>query len=167
MLAWRHDIAPSPPAPRPASLPAHALFGATTCHDGHSIHRPLAPPHAAQCPKKSQLLHIYRMMDEAGRLPDAAVVRSGVLRSLLTRKKGKSNSGVLVVTVLTSPYPEVGGKTQRFSCKWNCYYCPNEPGESDTERASVWGLISLPFPTGTSAVLAVARREGGTEGRTD
>jgi hypothetical protein len=37
--------------------------------------------------------------------------------------------------VLTSPYPsftdpESGKKkTQRFSCKWNCYYCPNEPGQ--------------------------------------
>ena len=24
---------------------------------------------------------------------------------------------------------QVGEKVQRFSCKWNCYYCPNEPGQ--------------------------------------
>lgn len=36
---------------------------------------------------------------------------------------------MLVITVLTSPYPKVGEKTQRFSCEWNCYYCPNEPGQ--------------------------------------
>lgn len=52
-------------------------------------------------------------------------------------KHVRSLSGVLIVTVLTSPYPEydvpgAGGrpakrKVQRFSCKHNCYYCPNEP----------------------------------------
>ena len=51
----------------------------------------------------------------------------------LVKKAGKSQSGVLVVTVLTSPQPtfdhEGQRKTQRFSCQWNCYYCPNEPGQ--------------------------------------
>lgn len=42
------------------------------------------------------------------------------------------------MTVLTSPYPTYDApgkngkpgkrKVQRFSCKHNCYYCPNEPG---------------------------------------
>ena len=55
-------------------------------------------------------------------------------------KHVRSLSGVLIVTVLTSPYPEydapgVGGKpgkrkVQRFSCKHNCYYCPNEPAHA-------------------------------------
>ena len=36
---------------------------------------------------------------------------------------------MLVVTVLTSPTPKFGGKKQRFSCEWNCYYCPNEPNQ--------------------------------------
>ncbi len=31
--------------------------------------------------------------------------------------------------MLTSPYPEVDGKAQKFSCAWNCYYCPAEPGQ--------------------------------------
>ena len=26
-------------------------------------------------------------------------------------------------------YPEVDGKKQRFSCEWDCHYCPNEPGQ--------------------------------------
>jgi histone acetyltransferase (RNA polymerase elongator complex component) len=34
-----------------------------------------------------------------------------------------------VITVLTSPYPEVDGVAQKFSCAWNCYYCPAEPGQ--------------------------------------
>jgi len=31
--------------------------------------------------------------------------------------------------VLTSPYPEVNGVAQPFSCAWNCHYCPSEPGQ--------------------------------------
>ena len=54
------------------------------------------------------------------------------LRNLITKKKCKSNSGVLVITVLTSAHPEyIDGsgevKTARFSCKHDCAYCPNEP----------------------------------------
>jgi ELP3 family radical SAM enzyme/protein acetyltransferase len=60
------------------------------------------------------------------------------LRNLITKKKCKSDSGVLVITVLTSAYPEYideddgakqvsGAKLSRFSCKHDCAYCPNEP----------------------------------------
>ena len=51
------------------------------------------------------------------------------LAGLLVKKSSKSQSGVLVITVLTSPYPKVGEKVQRFSCAWNCHYCPSEPGQ--------------------------------------
>jgi len=54
------------------------------------------------------------------------------LRNLITKKKCKSNSGVLVITVLTSAHPQYIDedgkvKTARFSCKHDCAYCPNEP----------------------------------------
>ena len=54
------------------------------------------------------------------------------LRNLITKKKCKSNSGVLVITVLTSAHPEYIDedgivKNARFSCKHDCAYCPNEP----------------------------------------
>ncbi len=79
-------------------------------------------------PKKSNLLLAYAALEREGEIP--APPRSPAFRQWLTRKVGKSNSGVLVITVLTSPYPQVeGGKPQRFSCEWNCYYCPNEPGQ--------------------------------------
>jgi hypothetical protein len=48
-------------------------------------------------------------------------------------KAHKSTSGILSVTVFTSPRPEYTDpatgkkKTQKFTCKWNCYYCPNHP----------------------------------------
>jgi ELP3 family radical SAM enzyme/protein acetyltransferase len=51
--------------------------------------------------------------------------RHEFLESYLVTKAPRSQSGVLVVTVFTSANPD----GQKFSCKWNCYYCPNEPGQ--------------------------------------
>lgn len=55
------------------------------------------------------------------------------LKNIITKKKCKSNSGVLVITVLTSAHPEYideNGevKKAKFSCKHDCAYCPNEIG---------------------------------------
>lgn len=47
--------------------------------------------------------------------------RSRALESLMRRKAVRTNSGVLVITVLTAP--------GRFSCPQDCHYCPNEPGQ--------------------------------------
>ena len=46
----------------------------------------------------------------------------------------RSQSGVIVITVFTAPFPEYidskgNHKKQRFSCKYDCYYCPAEPGQ--------------------------------------
>jgi hypothetical protein len=58
------------------------------------------------------------------------VAEDPMLQRLLVKKAAKSLSGVLVVTVLTSPYPmDEQGKPQKFSCEWDCFYCPNEPGQ--------------------------------------
>lgn len=56
------------------------------------------------------------------------------IRNALKIKSCKSHSGIISVTVFTSPYPEYiddDGNIvkQSFSCKWNCSYCPNEPGQ--------------------------------------
>jgi len=81
------------------------------------------------CIKKSQLLHVFNTMLANKELE---LDEPQKFRNVLIKKASKSQSGVLVVTVLTSPYPKFTDekgkvKTQRFSCKWNCYYCPNEP----------------------------------------
>lgn len=52
----------------------------------------------------------------------------------LIKKACRSQFGILNVCVFTSPYPEYIDKDgnkhiQMFSCKHNCYYCPNEPGQ--------------------------------------
>lgn len=42
-------------------------------------------------------------------------------KTLLSKKAVRSQSGVIVITILTSP--------GAFSCKHDCHYCPNEPGQ--------------------------------------
>ena len=44
------------------------------------------------------------------------------LKVLLQKKPSRNISGITSITVLTSPHPN----GQSFSCKHNCYYCPDE-----------------------------------------
>eukprot|EP01083_Nonionella_stella_P299502 1017528_1 len=80
------------------------------------------------CPRKAQLKVMYEHL-----LLQNEIEPNASLQHYLIRKGVRSLSGVLVVTVFTSPYPQYTDpktnklKTQRFSCKHNCYYCPNEP----------------------------------------
>ena len=81
--------------------------------------------------KNSYFLKIGRTLCERGMLSPAHL---NTLEERLRVHRGKSHSGVLVITIFTSPHPtftnEVGETvTQKFSCKWNCYYCPNQPGQ--------------------------------------
>jgi ELP3 family radical SAM enzyme/protein acetyltransferase len=71
-------------------------------------------------PRHSDIIKALTMLDS---------VDTSQLKYVLTSTKPRSSSGVLVITLVTSPYPEVNGKKQSFSCQWNCYYCPNEPGQ--------------------------------------
>jgi ELP3 family radical SAM enzyme/protein acetyltransferase len=53
------------------------------------------------------------------------------LKTILIKKRNKSTSGVVVITVLTSAHPEYIDKNgdlqkAKFSCAWDCHYCPNE-----------------------------------------
>ena len=51
------------------------------------------------------------------------------LKILLQKKPSRSLSGIASITVLTSPHPH----GQTFSCKHNCYYCPNEPAHEGND----------------------------------
>ena len=80
-------------------------------------------------PRMFQLFYIYRELRREHNLGENLS-----LEEHLTTKKVRRLSGVMVITVLSSPYPTYklpNGKVkkQRFSCKHNCYYCPNEPGQ--------------------------------------
>ena len=56
------------------------------------------------------------------------------IRTILSIKKGKSHSGIISITIFTSAHPEYVDSdgnivVQSFSCKYNCHFCPNEPGQ--------------------------------------
>eukprot|EP00760_Papus_ankaliazontas_P004721 PhM_4_TR12042/c0_g1_i1/m.52728 len=68
-------------------------------------------------PRKSQLLTAYRELLEEGALPHGPCP---CLEDLLLKKRTKSHSGVLVISVIMGP--------GRFSCPKDCHYCPNQPG---------------------------------------
>src|SRR5210317_1819532 len=69
---------------------------------------------------KPDLINIYNQLN----------LNDENLKNLIIKKRQKSTSGVIVITVLTSGNPsyEEDGKiiTKTFSCKHNCAYCPNE-----------------------------------------
>lgn len=54
-----------------------------------------------------------------------AMKRNTALENALITSRCRGVSGVSVITIFLSPYPN----GQQFTCKWNCSYCPNEPGQ--------------------------------------
>jgi len=78
------------------------------------------------CPRKAQIIHYYRKLVENGE-----VVYNSQLENLMIKKSIRGSSGIVSITVVTSPNPswdeEGERKTQKFSCGKDCGYCPNEP----------------------------------------
>jgi ELP3 family radical SAM enzyme/protein acetyltransferase len=79
--------------------------------------------------KKSFLFQIFLMLRNCYTELDYDKIRQ-----ILKIKDCKSHSGIISITVFTSPYPEYIDSQnnvviQSFSCQWNCSYCPNEPGQ--------------------------------------
>ena len=79
------------------------------------------------CPSKTQMRSTYNKL-----LVEKQIHSNQQFINYILKKKGRSTSGVNVITVFTSPTPIYtnykGEKiTQKFSCKENCAYCPNEP----------------------------------------
>ena len=65
-------------------------------------------------PKKSQIYYIYRK-----ELYKESIIKNPFLEKHLITAKMRSQSGVLVISVIMPP--------DNFSCTYNCYYCPNDP----------------------------------------
>ena len=65
-------------------------------------------------PKKSQLFYMYRIYAYKN-----LIKRNLLLEDLFVTKSIRSQSGVLVISVIMPP--------DNFSCSYNCYYCPNDP----------------------------------------
>lgn len=61
------------------------------------------------------------------KIDDIYIKHLDTLKLCLRKRRVRNISGVCVITVLTSPYPN----GQSFSCKHDCFYCPNEPAHSN------------------------------------
>jgi ELP3 family radical SAM enzyme/protein acetyltransferase len=75
-------------------------------------------------PRKFELASIYKNL-----IDNKQININKCLENYLMIKACRSDSGVLVITIFTSPYPKSGEKISTFSCKYDCHYCPNEPGQ--------------------------------------
>ena len=83
--------------------------------------------------KKFQRMYRYSISKNMLRHVYISETKNEAPRELI-KKACRSQYGILNVCVFTSAYPEYidkeGNKqTQMFSCKHNCYYCPNEPNQ--------------------------------------
>jgi ELP3 family radical SAM enzyme/protein acetyltransferase len=70
--------------------------------------------------KKNIIVYTYRKM-----IAEEKLENKQQMWQFIQKSPARNMSGVTIITVLTSPYPD----GQSFSCKHNCYYCPNEPDQ--------------------------------------
>lgn len=76
--------------------------------------------------RKSILLNVCNYLDDMSSkiyFSKYLVDYLDVLKFLLRKRPSRNISGITSITVITEPFPD----GQRFSCRHNCYYCPNEP----------------------------------------
>jgi len=79
------------------------------------------------CPSKPTLRKLYKEL-----LLENKITENTSFYKYSIKKKGKSISGVSVITIVTSPKPKYKNYKneileQDFTCGKNCAYCPNEP----------------------------------------
>ncbi|CAK9000700.1 unnamed protein product [Durusdinium trenchii] len=65
---------------------------------------------------KPQIVRAYYRLLEQNQ-----IAKNSSFERIATKKSVRSNSGVVVITIVTAP--------GRFSCPNDCYYCPDEPGQ--------------------------------------
>lgn len=70
----------------------------------------------------TQLLYAYRLYCQKNKI-DVDYNIEKLLRAKICR----AYSGVMVITIFTSAYPKTGEKVEKFSCPYDCHYCPNPP----------------------------------------
>ena len=94
------------------------------------------------CPDNISLLRTYHTLVENKRIKE-----SRILENLLKKRPVRSLSGIVNISVLTSPKPS-WGKRKPYSCPGRCVFCPAEkefpksylPGEPAAERAKNLGF---------------------------
>jgi len=96
-------------------------------------------------PSLFETLSVYRHLVQIGKFK-----YNTSIDNMLKTKNQKSLSGIVSITVFTSPYPETSKGIQQFSCEYDCHYCPKEPNqprsyllkEPGVQRANVNNFIS-------------------------
>ena len=83
-------------------------------------------------PRNCQISYMYEL------LMNQKTVTNSKIRKFFKSKHSRGLSGVIVISTITSPYPEYTDKNgkikkQRFSCKHDCHYCPKEVDASGIE----------------------------------
>ena len=68
--------------------------------------------------KKTELILQYK-----NKVESQQISKDILLEKLLCKKPSRSISGISSITLVMTPYPN----GQSFSCKHDCFYCPNEP----------------------------------------
>jgi ELP3 family radical SAM enzyme/protein acetyltransferase len=74
--------------------------------------------------KKTTLLFYYKKF-----LLLEKIKEDKYLELMLMKSPSRDISGINQITILTSPHPD----DQSFSCKHDCYYCPNEPAHEGND----------------------------------
>ena len=73
--------------------------------------------------RKSILLNVLNNVLNINDFEEEVRDNFKIMKLLLRKKPMRNISGITSITVITAPFPD----GQKFSCKHNCYYCPNEP----------------------------------------
>ncbi len=79
--------------------------------------------------RKSILLNVLNNLIDINDFDKSYEDYFKVLKLLLRKKPCRNLSGITSITVLTAPFPN----GQKFSCKHDCFYCPNEPAHKDND----------------------------------
>jgi len=78
--------------------------------------------------RKSVVLNVCRYLSTFNSSNDDYFLKyMDDLKYLLRKRPSRNISGITSITLLTAPFPD----GQKFSCRHNCYYCPNEPAHKD------------------------------------
>lgn len=84
-------------------------------------------------PSKVQMTYVYDTL-----LKNNLIQENNMLKKYTKSKEMRGLSGVIVISVITSPYPEYTNQNgekvkQGFSCKHDCFYCPKEVDDNGKE----------------------------------
>ena len=84
-------------------------------------------------PSKVQMTYVYDTLLKYNHIKE-----NNMLKRYTKSKEMRGLSGVIVISVITSPYPEYTDATgkkvkQGFSCNHDCFYCPKEVDDNGVE----------------------------------